>query len=485
MKRQPTPYRSILKGTAAFGGVQVFNLLINLIRGKCVALLLGPEGMGIASLFTTAGNTIQQFFSCGLNLSVVKEISEAKEQGQAGRFALAVAATRRLLRATAIAGAAFTLLAAPLLSQWTFGTDGYRWHFMAVAAVVLFTTAANGELSILQGLHEVKRLAYASVFGAVVGLAAGVPLYYFFGYGGIVPAMVALAVATFLFYRFHTRRALPRDAARPPREGMRPLMRRMLALGIVMLVANLLGTLATYLLNIFIGQHGTLSDVGLWQAANSITNQYVGLVFSALSLDFLPRLSAIQSNNSQVRKLVNRQSEVVALVAAPLAVLLILTAPLVIRVLLTREFLPLTTVIRIMGVGIFFKAVAFPMGYISFAKGDKRTFFWLEGVAGNALWLCLACLAYRLWGINGIGIAFVAVNAAFCLVYAILTRRLYQFAHSRQFLRTALPLGAALAAAFACSFVPHPWAAYGLMGLLMAAVSVYCLRGLRQRMRQS
>ena len=174
--------------------------------------------------------------------------------------------------------------------------------------------------------------------------------------------------------------------------------------------------------------------MGLWQAANSITNQYVGLVFSALSLDFLPRLSAIQSNNSQVRKLVNRQSEVVALVAAPLAVLLILTAPLVIRVLLTREFLPLTTVIRIMGVGIFFKAVAFPMGYISFAKGDKRTFFWLEG---------------------------------------------------GQFLRTALPLGAALAAAFACSFVPHPWAAYGLMGLLMAAVSVYCLRGLRQRMRQS
>ena len=117
MKRQPTPYRSILKGTAAFGGVQLFNLFVNLARGKCVALLLGAEGMGIASLLTTAGNTIQQFFSCGLNLSVVKEVSEAKGQGQGGRLAIAVAATRRLLHATALAGAAFTLLAAPLLSQ--------------------------------------------------------------------------------------------------------------------------------------------------------------------------------------------------------------------------------------------------------------------------------------------------------------------------------------------------------------------------------
>ena len=482
MKRQPTPYRSILKGTAAFGGVQLFNLFVNLARGKCVALLLGAEGMGIASLLTTAGNTIQQFFSCGLNLSVVKEVSEAKGQGQGGRLAMAVAATRRLLHATALAGAAFTLLAAPLLSQWTFGTEDYRWHFMALAAVVLFTTLGNGELSILQGLHEVKRLAWASMFGATVGLAAGVPLYYFFGYGGIVPAMVALALSTFLFYRFHTRRALPAGAARPLREGMRPLMRRMLALGIVMLAASLLGTLATYLLNIFIKQHGTLADVGLWQAANSIANQYVGLVFSALSLDFLPRLSAIQSCDSQVRKLVNRQSEVVALVVAPLAVLLVLTAPLLIRLLLTQEFLPLTTVIRIMGVGIFFKAVAFPMGYISFAKGDKRTFFWLEGVAGNVLWLLLACAAYRLWGINGIGIAFAAVNAAFCLIYAALTRRLYRFAHSRRFLRMAFPLGAALAAAFACSFIPSPPLAYGLMGLLMAAVSAYCLRALRQRM---
>ncbi|MFK1880757.1 hypothetical protein ACIXEK_02480 [Bacteroides fragilis] len=40
-------YRTILKGTAIFGGVQVFNIVINLIRGKLVALFLGPEGMGI------------------------------------------------------------------------------------------------------------------------------------------------------------------------------------------------------------------------------------------------------------------------------------------------------------------------------------------------------------------------------------------------------------------------------------------------------
>ena len=51
-------YRSILKGTSIFGGMQVFLILINLVRGKFVAMFLGPEGMGISSLFNATANTV-------------------------------------------------------------------------------------------------------------------------------------------------------------------------------------------------------------------------------------------------------------------------------------------------------------------------------------------------------------------------------------------------------------------------------------------
>ena len=72
----------------------------------------------------------------------------------------------------------------------------------------------------------------------------------------------------------------------------------------------------------------------------------------------------------------NQQSEIVMLIVTPLAILMIMTAPLMIRLLLSEEFTPLISVIRFMGVGLFFKAMAYPMGYISFAKGDKKFFFW-------------------------------------------------------------------------------------------------------------
>ena len=58
-----------------FGGVQGLNIAITLVRNKCVALLLGPAGMGLASLFTTIVNFFNQATSLGISFSAVRHIS--------------------------------------------------------------------------------------------------------------------------------------------------------------------------------------------------------------------------------------------------------------------------------------------------------------------------------------------------------------------------------------------------------------------------
>ncbi len=72
MAEHDNSYKSIIKGTSIFGGVQILNILISLVRGKFVAMLLGPEGMGISALFTNSANSIQRLASLGLNLAIVK-----------------------------------------------------------------------------------------------------------------------------------------------------------------------------------------------------------------------------------------------------------------------------------------------------------------------------------------------------------------------------------------------------------------------------
>ena len=127
-------YKSIFRGTSVLGGVQVFLVLVNLVRGKFVALLLGPEGMGISNLFNTSSATIQRFASLGLNLAIVREVAERKDD--AGALAVIRTVSSRVITLTALAGCLFCVLFAPWLSRISFGSGDYAWQFMLLGGAV-------------------------------------------------------------------------------------------------------------------------------------------------------------------------------------------------------------------------------------------------------------------------------------------------------------------------------------------------------------
>lgn len=459
-------YRSILKGTSLMGGVQVLQILVNLVRGKFVALFLGPDGMGISSLFASSSNTITQLSSLGLNMAVVKETAAASGDAKASGHVLSVAL--RLTQFTALAGALFCILFSPWLSRITFGTDAYAWQFVLLSLMVYLTTAGSGKLAILQGMHELKRISKAALVGSLTGLIVGVPLYFFFGNRGIVPAMVALSLATWGFYTWNLHKVIPSDRVRFNRKLHIPLVKRMLSLGIVLMASGLISSLCIYLLNIFLRKFGDVDSVGLYQAANSITNQYSGMVFAAMSMDYLPRLSRISDDRLKVNDIVNRQAQTVALIIAPLAILLILSAPLVIRILLTSDFLSVTPLMRWMGLGIIMKALSFPMGYIAFAKGDKRLFFWLEGVFSNVLFLLLSCLFFHYYGLIGLGYSMVMENSVYLLIVSAVVYYRYGYKPSRGAVGCYAAAILAGGGCFLCSWIETPMLRYALMTLFLA-----------------
>lgn len=180
-KIRENSYRTILKRLSSLGGVQVFNVVIALIRGKLIALLLGAEGMGISSLFTSSSNTLQQLGALGLNLSMAREV--AVEKDNPDRLAHVIAVSTRLIILTSLLGAAICVILAPLLSLWSFGNYDNSFSFMTLGGSVFFSIGSIGYMALLQGIGRVKRLTYSSVVGGLTGLLGGIPLYYFFGTG--------------------------------------------------------------------------------------------------------------------------------------------------------------------------------------------------------------------------------------------------------------------------------------------------------------
>ena len=136
-KNSENGYRSILKGTSIFGGVQIFQILINLIRGKFVAMFLGPAGMGAASLFNSSSGTLIQLSSLGLNLAFVKEIAANKDD--AGRLATIRHIASLLIRFTALLGALACSRSPPEPSLFRYGR-----LYMAVPAPVCRCLSDSG-----------------------------------------------------------------------------------------------------------------------------------------------------------------------------------------------------------------------------------------------------------------------------------------------------------------------------------------------------
>ena len=75
MTEKKDSYRQIMKATSVFGGVQVFQILISIVRSKFVAILLGPAGMGIVGLLTATTGLVNGFTNFGLGTIAVKNIS--------------------------------------------------------------------------------------------------------------------------------------------------------------------------------------------------------------------------------------------------------------------------------------------------------------------------------------------------------------------------------------------------------------------------
>ena len=130
-------YSHILKYTGLFGGVQGLGILVGIIRNKLVAVLLGPQGMGLVSLFNSTIKLVSDSTNFGLSMSAVKRISEDFDSGDEVRVSHAVDIVRYWSFVTALLGTILCVALSPLLSRLTFSWNGHTFHFICLAPVLI------------------------------------------------------------------------------------------------------------------------------------------------------------------------------------------------------------------------------------------------------------------------------------------------------------------------------------------------------------
>ena len=414
--------KQILKIIGLFSGVQGLSMLLNLVRAKLAALLLGPAGIGLNSIFNEMREFIHTTTNVGLDVSGIRQVSIAYENDDTAGVEEAVCITRSWVLLLSLFGMLVCMLLAQPLSWITFSDFNHTWDFVMLSPAIAFSSLTCGEAAILKGLRRLKVLAMISLLNVIGAILTTIPMYYFFGMKGIVPALVLMTAAMYLISISASWRIAPLRLS-VNREGMKKGV-PMLAVGFSFVLAGMVSHGSELAIRTYLNNVGSLEIVGLYSAGYSIVMTYGGVAFASLETDFFPRLSGIFSDGRQRQLTVLRQAEVLISVMTPVVVLMIILLPLIVPLLFSSEFMALVPMARIAALGLLFRSVYLPFAYVTLAAGDSRNFFVLEAIS-YAVILGGVILGYNLAGLFGTGVALAVSNLVDLLVTSAFTAYKY------------------------------------------------------------
>lgn len=467
---EPSTHGQILKSSALIGGSSVINIAIGIVRTKAMALLLGPAGFGLMGLYSSIADVAFSLAGMGVNSSGVRQIAEAVGTGDTERIARTVAVLRRTSIVLGILGALLLIVFSRQLSLLTFGSAERTGAVALLSLAVFFRLVSGGQGALIQGMRRISDLATMGILGALSGTIITVPMVYFLREDGVVPSLVGMAAATVITSWWYSRKVQV-QAPQLNLSQFRQEAAGLLKLGFAFMASGFLMMGAGYTVRIIVVRVVGFEAAGFYQSAWTLGGMYVGFILQAMGADFYPRLTAVAKDNAACNRLVNEQAQVSLLLAGPGVLATLTFTPLVITMFYSAQFGAAVDVLRWICLGMTFRVISWPMGFIIVAKGEQITFF-LTDLAWTVVNVGLSLVCVRSFGLNGAGIAFFGSYVFHGLMIYVIVLRLSSFRWSVANTKTGLIFLFLIAMVY-CGFYILPAllaTAFGTVAVMLSGV---------------
>lgn len=423
MGKSNIEYKEIFKSTAIFAFVRIFQMLIGIVRNKLVAIILGPSGIGILQIFDKTTELIKKGAGLGISQSALRDISVAKNTSNSRLFSDTYIAVRRITVFTGSLGMIITILLSPFLSKWTCGDTNHIYAYVCLSSLVFFNIFSEIQLSILKGVRFQRALAYASIAGSLCGLFVSVPIYYFGKEKGIVPAMIIQSLVNAFVTNWFVCKIKYIKCSQTIKQTL-DITQPMIKVGVILVFVGVLDSLFAVILSSFLRNYGGFETVGFYQAGYTLIYSYFGIIVTSLSMDYYPRVSAVNSNNKLVANEYNKQVQIGLMFILPLASLFVYFAPIVISLLYTEEFLIVIDFVDYAILGAVLAIVAECLRIILVAKQVAKMYATISLIL-KACFLPLYMLLFIMWGLKGLGIAYLLDNIIQVFTYSVINGKRY------------------------------------------------------------
>lgn len=384
---------SSFKNSGILGGAKLISVVFASLKIKAIAIFLGSTGVGYIGLFENFITNIVGLFGAGIPFSSVREFSIANSKDDEEDINHTLLVGSRLILILSLFVTLLCFVFARSLANYVFGDESWAWSVRIGSVSVGFTNLSLLLISKFQAKREMKKVASYHIISQFVVAILSIVIYYFLGVRYV--ALVILVNAILLFaYAFFISKDVTFSQVFSLKSitGMKEKSSELLRTGLTSSMSAFMTSGSLLFMQWYVKREFGDEDLGGFIMSMTLSVTYMNLIFSSLSTDYFPKLSALINDEKKTIECINDQIIVVLLFSVPLLVGMLLFSEYVIQLLYSSEFLEFNSLLMIFLLSILIRAISFPFGYTFLAMGKKTVYFFNQ-VIWNALFVGLSLLA--------------------------------------------------------------------------------------------
>lgn len=211
-------------------------------------------------------------------------------------------------------------------------------------------------------------------------------------------------------------------------------------------VSGFVGQLAGYSVVSYIRYNGGVDAVGIYQAGYTIIVKYVGIILTALAVEYFPRITSRQSGRKSIEVIMRHECMVFMPIVTSAAVLLALFAPETVAILYAPGFISAADMVWCALPSLSVRVLSWNLAFIVLAKGSPLLFMTMECI-GAAIMAGSIISGYVFGGIAGAGVGVALDGIIYMAMVYIIVRSRYGITPGRRlWVATAISFIAIMAA---------------------------------------
>lgn len=402
---------SLVKTSLLNGVAVAVKVASALVLNKILAVYIGPAGYAIIGQFQNAVSIVVSLAGGVVATGVTKATAQHYDD-EAKQHAVWQTAIRLSFGASLIAGV-ILLFVGNWLSEWLLHRADMSSVFVWLALALPAMAANNLLLAIVNGKKEVGIYVISNIIGSFVCMLLTGLLAYMYGlYGALVaftinPAVTMLSTTVMVSRRDWFRKEILWGGVN------RSVVHELAGFGLMGLTTALIVPVTYMLIRNHLAANLGLGAAGYWQASWKISEIYLMLITSTLTVYYLPRIAEIRCARELKTEILNVYRFVMP-IAFVGAVTIYALRDFIIQILFTSDFLPMRELFAWQLVGDVVKIGAFVLAYIMLGRSMVKLFVLTE-VSFCVSFFFLTWIFVEKWGLKGVSIAY-ALN--YCLYWA-------------------------------------------------------------------